>query len=896
MSPTTLLTLSRTRRTPSPSRTSLVAPDAVARLVAAARRGPREVYADLGTTARGLRSDQVSRLRDEHGPNRIPRNGSTSAFVRLSRTVTNPFVLILVFLCAVMFVTDVWWADPDTGPSYDGVFTVAVMVVVSVALRFWQEHRSVRTVAALDGMITATATTTRRKGDSVVTAALPVEDLLPGDVVSVAVGDVIPADVRLVSARGLQVNQAILTGESAPADKTSDPVVGVDEGRIPETGNLAFMGTSVVAGSATAVVVNTGRRTWFGAMTSELGDVRSVTDVDAGVRRVSHLLIRFMLVMVPAVFVINGLTSGWSQALLFGVAAAVGLTPEMLPLIVTASLAKGAVHMSRHKVIVKRLSAIQDLGALDVLCTDKTGTLTEGRITLAEHVDPAGRRSAATLHLAAVNAYFQADPHNPIDRAVTTAAGKPMTEWIARSRSFVDDIPFDFRRRRVSVVIEDGGRDLIVTKGAVDEVLAVCDSVLLDGRVKELDRAARSDVDGLVARAGGEGRQILAVARRYGRVPGNGRRAYGVSDESALTLVGFLTFLDPPKRCAASAVAALRGRGTDVKVITGDSAIVTESVCREAGIDSATVIGGDTVERASDGELDVLVRNATVFVKVDPMQKARIVQSLRRTGCAVGYLGDGVNDVPALSAADVGISVAGAVDVARETADIVLLEKDLGVLEHGVVEGRRTFANTVKYVKMTAGSNFGNVFSLLVASAMLPFLPMLPLMLLVQNLIYDLSMLALPWDRVDREFLAKPRRWDTRGLARYVVSFGPISSIFDIATFAVMWFVFAADTPEQAALFQSGWFVQSILTQTLIVHVARTRRIPFAQSRASLPVLVATGLAGAFGLILPFTGLGHGLGLIPLPWNVFPWLVGITVAYCTVSQLVKMLFIRRGWM
>ncbi|EME16598.1 magnesium-transporting ATPase [Rhodococcus triatomae BKS 15-14] len=873
-----------------------MASNAADRLVAIARRGPREVYADLGTTAHGLRIDQVNRLREEHGPNRVRRNGPAAALVRLLRTFTNPFVLILVFLCAVMFVTDVWRADPRSGPSYDGVATVGVMVVVSVVLRFWQEHRSVRAVAALDGMVTVTATATRKVDDSVVTAALPVEDLLPGDVVSLAVGDTVPADVRLVRARDFQVNQAVLTGESAPVEKTSDPVGDADAGRIPETANLAFMGTSVVAGSATAVVVNTGRHTHFGAMTAQLGDARSESDFDAGVRKVSHLLIRFMLVMVPAVFVVSGLTNDWSQALLFGVAAAVGLTPEMLPLIVTASLAKGALRMSRRKVIVKRLSVIQDLGALDVLCTDKTGTLTEGRITLAGHVDPTGRRSGTTLRLAAVNAYFQADPHNPIDRAVMVAAGTPLTEWIERNGSFVDEIPFDFRRRRVSVVVEDGDGVLVVTKGAVEEVLAVCDSVLLEGRVRDLDSAARSRVDGLVTRFGSEGKQVVAVARGRRRVTGGGRPKYSTSDESGLTLVGFLTFLDPPKRCAASAIAALRDRGTEVKVITGDSDVVTETVCREAGIDVGTVVGGARVEQASDDELDALVRDTAVFVKIDPMQKARIVQSLGRIGCAVGFVGDGVNDVPALHAADVGISVAGAVDVARDSADVVLLEKDLGVLDHGVLEGRRTFANMVKYVKMTAGSNFGNVFSLLVASAMLPFLPMLPLMLLVQNLVYDLSMLALPWDRVDREFVATPRKWDTRGLARYIVSFGPISSIFDIATFALMWFVFSANTPEQSALFQSGWFVQSILAQSLIVHVARTRRIPFVRSRASFPVLVTTVVACGFGLILPFTGFGQGLGLTPLPWSVLPWLVGITVAYCTVAQLVKMWFIRRGWM
>jgi Mg2+-importing ATPase len=894
MSFTTVLTLPRREKAAERSHTTSLAPDDARRLTALAGRAPRDVHADLGTTFQGLRSDQLDRLRKEFGPNRIRRDGPPPAFIQLLKTFTNPFVLILVFLCAVMFATDVLWADD--GPSYDGIVLVGSMVLISVLLRFWQEHRSGRAVAALEEMVTVTSTTTRRHDGKVVSGEIPIDELLPGDVVSLAAGDMIPADVRVVRATHLQVNQSMLSGESAPVEKTAAAVHGADARRILDADNLAFMGTSVVSGSATAVVVNTGRRTYFGAMAKCLDNSRPDTDFDVGVRKVSYLLIRLMVVMVPAVFLINGLTKDWSQALLFGVATAVGLTPEMLPLIVTATLAKGAMHMSRHKVIVRRLGAIQNFGAMDVLCTDKTGTLTEDRIALAEHLDPAGQRSRSTLRLATVNAHFQTGLRNSIDEAVLAAAGKPLSEWIGRHHRLVDEIPFDFTRRRMSVVVEDGGLDLMVTKGAAEEVLMLCDSVLANDRTCDLNATSRSEIEELVARLNGEGKRVLAVARRHIRVEVGDRREYTRADESGLTLVGFLTFLDPPKASASSAVAALQAHGTAVKVITGDNELVTEAVCRKAGIEVGNVVDGDRVDRSSDQELAALVGETAVFVKIDPTQKARIVRSLKQCGNTVGFLGDGVNDAPALHAADVGISVHSAADIARESADIVLLEKDLGVLEHGVLEGRRTFGNMLKYVKMTASSNFGNVFTVLVASAMLPFLPMIPLVLLVQNLVYDLAMLALPWDRVDREYLTRPRKWETRSLARYIVSFGPISSIFDIATFAVMWFVFAANAPEHAALFQSGWFVESLLTQTLIVHVIRTRRIPFLQSRASVPLLVTTALACVFGLVLPFTGLGGSLGLIPLPWSYFPWLIGILAAYCATTQIAKMLFIRRGWM
>ena len=608
-------------------------------------------------------------------------------------------------------------------------------------------------------------------------------------------------------------------------------------------------------------------------------------------RSVSYLLIKFMLIMVPAVFIINGLTKDWSQALLFGVATAVGLTPEMLPLIVTANLAKGALHMSRKKVIVKQINAIQNFGAMDVLCTDKTGTLTEDRIVLGEHLDTAGRKSEDVLRLAAVNSVNQTGLRSLLDDAVIEAAGPEVVEEISRRHGLVDEIPFDFKRRRLSVVVDHGDADLIVTKGAVEELLSVCESVELDGVTHQLTPGWLARVDRLVAELNGQGKRVLAVATKT--VVEEQRREYSTADEEGMTLVGLLAFLDPPKESAAGAIEALASHGVAVKVVTGDNELVAETVCGKVGIDVGTVVSGAEIEALSDDALDELVQRTTVFAKTDPMQKARIVESLRRVGHTVGFLGDGVNDAPALRAADVGISVDTAADIARESADIILLEKDLGVLEQGVIEGRRTFGNIQKYIKMTASSNFGNVFSVLVASALLPFIPMIPVVLLLQNLIYDLSMLTIPWDRVDDDFLAKPRKWETKSLRRFMVFIGPISSIFDISTFALMWFVFAANSPEHAALFQSGWFIESLISQTLIVHMIRTRKIPFIQSRASLPVLLSTGAACVFALVFPFTSWGHSLGLVSLPWNYFPWLVLTLGAYCVVTQVAKGMFIRR---
>ena len=858
------------------------------------------VYSRLGTSETGLRPNQVEERWDRHGPNEVRHDKPAPALLQLLRMFRNPFVLILLGLLAVMAITDIVWADPADGPSYEGVITIGVMVTVSVALRFWQEYRSGRAAETLKSMVSTTATVTRTVGTSTVTTELPIDRIVPGDVVQLAAGDMIPADVRVVRAKDLQVDQSMLSGESAPAEKTAtvrEAQSDLDDRNILDVDNLAFLGTSVVSGSGTAVVVATGANTYFGAMTAGLATERPETGFDIGVRKVTFLLIRFMAILVPAIFVINGLTKDWGEAFLFGVVVAVGLTPEMLPLIVTANLAKGAVHMAKRKVIVKNLNAIQNFGAMDVLCTDKTGTLTEDRMALHAQLDVRGADDLSVLELAAVNSAFQTGLRNPLDTAILDALGDREAEVVADRSAVRDEMPFDFRRRRMSVVVgEQGvhdGTDLVVTKGAVDEVIGCCTEVLLEGRRTELDVGTVAGIERLVAAENGRGRRVLAVAtRRFAASPGDVRE-YTVADESGMTLVGFLTFLAAPKESAAPAVAALQAGGPAVKVVTGDNELVAVTVSAQVGLATETVGSGTQLAGLDDAALDALVDATAVFARVDPLQKARIVESLQRRGHTVGFLGDGVNDAPALRAADVGISVDTAADIARESADIILLEKDLGVLEHGVVEGRRTFGNIMKYIKMTTSSQFGNVFSMLVASAVLPFLPMIAMVALIQNLIYDLSMLAIPWDRVDREFTEKPRTWETGSLRRFILFIGPISSIFDMTTFALMWFVFSANSPEHAALFQSGWFIESLISQTLIVHMIRTQRIPFVQSRASWPVLLTTGSACLFALVFPFTGLGQSFGLVPLPWTYFPWLIVTLVAYCAVTLWAKHLFIRR---
>ncbi|QVV76426.1 magnesium-translocating P-type ATPase, partial [Serratia marcescens] len=641
-------------------------------------------------------------------------------------------------------------------------------------------------------------------------------------------------------------------------------------------------------------VVATGGRTYFGSLAKSIVGSRAQTAFDRGVNSVSWLLIRFMLVMVPVVLLINGFTKGdWSEAALFALAVAVGLTPEMLPMIVSSNLAKGAIAMSRRKVVVKRLNAIQNFGAMDVLCTDKTGTLTQDRIILEHHIDVNGARDNEVLHLAWLNSFHQSGMKNLMDQAVIRfGRGKPGIEALGRF-SKVDELPFDFVRRRLSIVVADeNGKQQLICKGAVEEMLEIATHVREGDKTLELDDARRAALQALAREYNEDGFRVLVLATREldAQRPAD---PLSVADERDMVVQGLLTFLDPPKESAQQAIAALQENGVTVKVLTGDNPVITCKICRDVGLEPGEPLSGLQIEQMDDETLAREVEQRTVFTKLTPLQKSRVLKMLQANGHTVGFLGDGINDAPALRDADVGISVDTGTDIAKESADIILLEKNLMVLEEGVIKGRETFGNIIKYLNMTASSNFGNVFSVLVASAFIPFLPMLAIHLLIQNLMYDISQLSLPWDKMDKEFLRKPRKWDSKNIGRFMLWIGPTSSIFDITTYALMWYVFAANSVEHQALFQSGWFIEGLLSQTLVVHMLRTQKIPFIQSTAALPVLLTTGLVMALGIYIPFSPLGALVGLQPLPWEYFPWLAATLVSYCVVAQLMKRFYIRR---
>jgi P-type Mg2+ transporter len=865
-----------------------------------ARNALSTTLAILRTSSHGLTEAEATKRLERDGPNETAHERSPHWFLQLLATFKNPFILVLAALAIISLTL-----EPD---ELKGPIIISTMITLSVILRFWQEFRSSRAAVALQAMVRTTATVLRRSTPDTqpIRREVPMRELVIGDVVHLGAGDMVPADVRLLESKDLFVSQAVLTGESIPVEKydtlgavTEKSATSAEPNDVGplDISSICFMGTNVVSGQGLGVVVATGRHTYFGSLAKAMVGRRPETSFDKGVRSVSFLLIRFMLVMVPIVLVINGVAKGdWLEALMFSLSVAVGLTPEMLPLVVTANLAKGAVAMSRHNVIVKRLNAIQNFGAMDVLCTDKTGTLTQDKVILERHLDVNGKTDDRVLGLAWLNSFHQTGVRNLLDAAVlafaeTANEGRPIHRPAHYTK--IDEIPFDFVRRRLSVVVSGHhGEHLLICKGAVEEMLAISTRVMVGGQTVTLDADQRTDILARARTLNEEGFRVILVASRTFDVRGI-KPAYGVADEADLTLHGFLAFLDPPKESAAAAIAALKQHGVSVKILTGDNAVVTAKICREVDLDFGTPMLGRDIAKLDDASLLEAVEGTVVFAKMSPLDKARVIKALQAKGHTVGYLGDGINDAPALRDADVGISVDTAADIAKESADIILLEKSLMVLEDGVIKGRETFGNIIKYIKMTASSNFGNVFSVLVASAFLPFLPMLPIHLLIQNLCYDISQLSLPWDRMDQEYLQTPRKWYAGDIARFMVTIGPISSIFDITTYALMWFVFSANTVGEQSLFQSGWFIEALLSQTLIVHMIRTRKIPFFQSTAAAPVLLLTGAIMALGIYIPFSPLGPIIGLQPLPWSYFPWLVATLLGYCVLTQVIKTLYIRR---
>ncbi len=819
-----------------------------------------ELLTELSSSFAGLSLKVSTRRIKEGGRNEIISEGPPTWYQVLFNNITNPFVLLLLALSLLS-----WFLGNILGLSI-----ILGMVLIGVGIRFFQEYRSNSAAAKLNALVGTTATVIRGSGEND-REEINLKDLAVGDVVFLSAGDMIPADLRVIYAHDLFVSQSSLTGESRPIEKGVD---SEEEAFSLGLKNICFMGTNVVSGIGKGVVIATGDRTYFGSIAHAISSKRPMTSFDIGINKVSLLLIKLMICMIPLVFLVNGLGKGdWIESLLFALSVAVGLTPEMLPMIVTTNLARGALAMAKKKVIVKQLSSIQNFGAMDVLCTDKTGTLTEDKVVLEQYLDCEGKENVEVLGFAYFNSYFQTGLKNLLDKAILEHSEC----WErAQKVSKIDEIPYDFERKRMSVVIEENGKRWLVCKGSVESVLSISNSVNTNGLYEDLNK---------------KGLRVLGLARKELRV--DATQVYHPTDESDLTFLGFLVFLDPPKESATEAIKNLQAAGISIKVLTGDDRYITEKVCEWVGLRVEGVITGRELEAMEVDEKREKIERATIFVKLSPLQKGEIIQLIKQNGHTVGFLGDGINDAPALREADIGISVESSVDIAKESSDIIMLEKSLLFLSEGVLIGRKTFANILKYIKMAISSNFGNVLSILGASLILPFLPMLPLQLLLQNLLYDISQIAIPFDHVDKEDLEKPRQWSSSGITRFMFFVGPISSVFDYITFGILWFVIGANSWGTSALFQSGWFMEGLLSQTLIVHMIRTAKIPFFQSHCSAALFLSTlGVIGV-GLTIPYTLVGRAVGMTQMPSIYFFYLALIVIGYCITTQILKWFFLRR---
>lgn len=865
------------------------------------------LLARLDTTMQGLNEEQVEESRDQHGENIVTHGKKVSLFERICSAFVNPFTAILFALAVVSTFTDIIMADPGEANPMT-VIIIMAMVIISGVLRFVQETRSGN---AADKLLKMIKTTTNVERQETGAEEIPLEDVVVGDIVHLAAGDMIPADMRIIFAKDLFITQSALTGESASVEKTYGAYNGKIDA-VTECPNLAFMGSNILSGTAKGVVLAVGDDTLFGDMAKNVSEKPVQTTFEKGVNSVSWLLIRFMLIMVPIVLFINGFTSGnWMEATLFAISIAVGLTPEMLPMIITTCLAKGAVAMSKEKTIIKNLNSIQNLGSIDILCTDKTGTLTKDKVVLQYHLNIHGEedKDSRILRHAFLNSYYQTGLKNLMDIAIIERtqeekANNSELRDISERYTKIDEIPFDFERRRMSVVVKNGKTQMI-TKGAVEEMLSVCSFAEYEGKVIPLTDDIKDYILKKVDELNDEGMRVIAVAQKTNPSPVG---AFSVADEADMVLMGYLAFLDPPKESTADAIKALHEHGVEVKILTGDNDKVTRCICRQVGIPVNRLLLGSDLDDMSDEQLRKEAEKVNVFAKLSPQQKARVITALRENGHSVGYMGDGINDAAGMKASDVGISVDTAVDIAKESADVILLEKDLMVLEKGIIEGRKTYANMIKYIKMTASSNFGNMFSVLIACAFLPFIPMMSIHLILLNLIYDLSCTAIPWDNVDAEYLKVPRKWDASNIGKFMVWIGPTSSVFDITTYLLMYFVicpavcgglhfYQITDPAQMALFisvfQAGWFVESMWSQSLVIHMIRTPKIPFIQSHASLPVTLMSFAGIALLTIIPFTGFGAAIGLAPLPPVYFAYLALTILLYMVLVTVFKNIFIRR---
>ena len=875
------------------------------RLIAALQEPLESTFATYKTSALGLVDDQVEENRDAYGENVITKGQEDSMIKKIYESIINPFTVILLVIALVSFITNVWLAKPGEQDPTTSIIIVT-LVLISGGIRFIQELRSDKAASNLSRMIVNTATVLRDGSEQ----EIPIDEIVVGDVIKLSAGDMIPADVVLIDSRDFFVQQSGLTGESDAVEKVClRKADSQNLDSLLESESLAFMGTNVISGRATALVLVVGDETMMGAIEQTINTYDEPTSFEREMNTISWLLIRLMLVMVPIVFVINGLTDGdWLEAGVFALSVGVGLTPEMLPMIITASLAKGSIIMAKEKVVIKKLNAIQDLGAIDILCTDKTGTLTQDEIVLEYPLDIHGELDLSVLRRAYLNSYFQTGLKNLMDRAIINRTQKEAKKHeIVRDldQTFhkIDELPFDFERRRMSVIVKDeDGVVSMVTKGALEEMLSVSTYVEYKGEIKRLTDEVRQEVLAEVAQLNEQGLRVLGVSYKTDLDEND---IFSVEDERDMILTGYLAFLDPPKPSAAPAIKALAEYGVTTKILTGDNEKVTQAVCEKVGLDVERILLGSEIDTMTDQELAQVVETTTVFAKLSPDQKARIILCLKNNGHKVGYMGDGINDAPSMKVSDVGISVDTAVDIAKETADVILLDKDLMVLEKGLVEGRKVYANMTKYIKMTVSSNFGNIFSLLFASIFLPFLPMAPVHLIVLNLIYDLSCIALPFDNVDKEFLKKPRIWEANSIMRFMAWIGPISSVFDIITYMLLYFLVvpmilghgynhgAANAAAFIMVFQTGWFIESMWSQTMVIHMLRSPKLPFIQSRPAFSVVVTTLAAAFFVTSLPYSPLASILKLSQLNGLYFVLLFAIIVLYMLSVTVVKRIYIKK---
>ncbi|PEG26181.1 magnesium-translocating P-type ATPase [Clostridium neonatale] len=849
------------------------------------------VLENMGTSMNGFQDERVEELREIYGENKISHEKPDSALKRIFDAFVNPFTIVLFLLAIISLFTDVILVSKKDH-DFTSIIIMTMMVTISGVLCFVQETRSNNSAKKLKEMVKTTVAAERNGKKEI-----SLEEVVPGDIIYLAAGDMIPADLRILVAKDLFVAQSALTGESEPVEKCFEPMI--NEAQTPlECTNIGFMGTNVISGTAIGVVIATGDNTYFSTMAKGITEKKVLTSFDKGVNSVSWLLIKFMMVMVPIVFFVNGFTKGdWLQAFLFALSVAVGLTPEMLPMIVTTNLAKGAVQMAKKKTVVKSLNSIQNFGAMDVLCTDKTGTLTQDKVVLEYHLDIHGNEDMRVLRHAFLNSYYQTGLKNLMDIAILEYADNASFKVLIDQYVKVDEIPFDFNRRRMSVVIKDtSGKTQLITKGAVEEMLQISKYAEYKGNVEVLTDEIKEEILETVEKLNKEGMRVIGIAQKNNpSVQG----VFSVNDECEMVLMGYLAFLDPPKESTKAAVEALKNYGVAVKILTGDNDEVTRCICRQVGIKADKILLGSDIDEMDEELLAAEVEEVSIFAKLSPNQKGRIVSVLRENGHIVGFMGDGINDALAMKKADVGISVDTAVDIAKESADIILLEKDLMVLEDGVIEGRRTFGNIIKYIKMTASSNFGNMFSVLVASIALPFLPMLPIQILILNLIYDISCISIPWDNVDKDYLQVPRKWDASSIGKFMLWIGPTSSLFDIVTYAVMFFIicpmvchggyndYGVNKTLFMAVFNAGWFVESLCSQTMVIHIIRTAKIPFINSRASGAVILSTIIAITVGIAIQYTSIGRALQMVSMPIMYFGWLIVILLCYIIVASAIK---------